>query len=143
MQKNTLHTEVLSLASSAVLAFGVKVKAGEVLLDGAGCFVVQACLKDAAGLALLLRRFTFVGSDGHAAAKIWRDSCEFVIMDTHVPCMSICVCVVVCFGPLFLLNIYNVETLFSRIARKKRKARTTVHKPIYRWSASDSLITLQ
>ena len=91
-KKNTLHTEVLSLASSAVLAFGVKVKAGEVLLDGAGCFVVQACLKDAAGLALLLRRFTFVGSDGHAAAKIWRDSCEFVIMDMHVPCMSICVC---------------------------------------------------
>ena len=90
MQK--MHTtEVLSLASSAVLAFGVKVKSGEVLLDGAGCFVVQACLKDAAGLALLLKRFTFVGFDGHAAAKIWRDSGEFVVLDTHVPCICSCI----------------------------------------------------
>jgi hypothetical protein len=75
------------VGKTAKLQCGTTVQAGEAILAGDYCFVLSACMKDAAGLQLLMKRYTFVGFDGHLAAKIWYDSGECVRFATDVSCI--------------------------------------------------------
>lgn len=87
------------VGGSAKLQFGTIVKAGEVILADNRCFVLSACLRNAAGLQLFMKSYTFVGFDGHPAAKVWRDSGQFVAVSTHVSfiCQATLLSVFLCF----------------------------------------------
>jgi hypothetical protein len=64
------------------------IHAGQVFLSNGACFILKACLSnDAAGLILLARKYAFSTTDGHPAAKVWRDSGEHVCFTTDESCM--------------------------------------------------------
>ena len=64
------------------------IQAGQVFLSNGACFILKACLSnDAAGLILLARKYVFSTTDGHPAAKVWRDSGEHVCFTTDESCM--------------------------------------------------------
>lgn len=75
------------VGKSARLHFGT-VQAGQAFLTDGSCFILQGCLtNDAAGLILLAKKYAFVTTDMHPAAKVWRDSGEVVCFATDDPFM--------------------------------------------------------
>ena len=76
-------------ASKSARLFNVGImQAGEAFLANGACFVLKACLsKDDAGIILLARKYVFSTTDGHPAAKVWRDSGEHVCFTTDESCM--------------------------------------------------------
>jgi len=65
-------------ANTAKTPFGLTVHAGDVFFAGSNCYELRECVRDARGLSLIAKRFTFIGNDAHRSAKRWRDSGESV-----------------------------------------------------------------
>jgi hypothetical protein len=113
------------VGKSARLHFG-SVHAGQAFLTNGSCFILQACLtNDAAGLILLAKKYDFVTTDTHPAAKVWRDSGEDVCFATDDPFM----CQVhTCFFKAFLLKAFREAFPCKSV----RKAFTSLSRPTLR-----------
>lgn len=104
LQLDEMHEDEVATfsATTAKTPFGMTVRAGDVFLAGKNCYVLRECVRDARGLCLIAKRFTFIGNDAHRSAKQWRDSGEsatFAVQAAHT-----CLALNLSFGSVWLCN---------------------------------------